>query len=74
MGSREQELKNVSPERHTAWLAGQLDEMETQILLTVGKLTDEISATRKILTMLLVAVIVGMITVPISLIWAAAIK
>lgn len=73
-GGREHELGNVAPERHTAWLAGQMDELETRFEATVGKLTEEISATRKVLTMLLVAIIVGMITVPISLIWAAAIK
>lgn len=73
-GGREHELNNVSPDRHTAWLAGQMDELETRFEAMVGKLTAEIGATRKVLTMLLVAIIVGMITVPISLIWAAAIK
>lgn len=77
--ARAEEVKAVQTEHQTKWLAGQLDELEVQILDRISQLTgevaafrQEISGLRRVLIGLLVAVVCSIIVIPVSLLWSAA--
>lgn len=71
--SRADEVADVHPERQAAWLAGQLDELEAGLVTQLTSLTGELAAVRKLLTGILVSICVGLVSIPVGIIWTAAI-
>lgn len=72
--ARADEVKAMRTEAVNEWLAGQLDELESKFLERIKKLTDELTATRRVLTGILVAIVTAAVTIPLGLVWAAAIR
>ncbi len=68
------EVTDVQTEHQARWLAGQVDQLEMEILKRLDSLTTELAATRRVLTGVLVSVLVAALTIPIGMIAAAAVK
>lgn len=71
--SRAEEIAAVSEALRDHWLAGQLDELEKNVLERLVDLAREMSGLRKVLIALLCAVVTATIVIPVSIIWGAAI-
>ena len=71
--ARIHEVNDLQPERQTIWLAAQIDELEASFIGRMDKLTLELAATRKILTGILISLLVGLIAIPIGVIWEHAV-
>lgn len=71
---RVHEVTDVQTEHQARWLAGQVDQLEMEILKRLDLLTTELAATRRVLTGVLLSVLVAALTIPIGLVWASAIK
>lgn len=69
---RVHEVTDVQTEHQARWLAGQVDQLELEILKRLDSLTTELAATRRVLTSLLISVLVASVTIPIAMIYAAA--
>ena len=83
--ARIHEVIDVSPEHQPRWLAGQIDEverknkeahqaLESRFSEEMNRFTAELGATRRVLTGILIALLTASLTIPIGLIWAAAVK
>ena len=82
--ARIHEIGDASPESQPKWLAGQIDEverknreahkeLETRFSDEMSRFTHELNSTRKVLTGILIALLTASLTIPIGLIWAAAV-
>jgi len=71
--ARADEVADVHQDRQAVWLAGQLDEMEAGLVTQLTSLTGELAAVRKLLTGILVSICVGLVSIPVGIIWTAAI-
>lgn len=72
--SRSREIRDVAPDRQAEWLAGQLDEIEArldklQVQMSDGfaRIDEQMAASRRVLTGILVAIIVALVALPVGL-------
>lgn len=72
MMTRMSEIQQVAEPERFAWLAGQMDELHTDLSTQLAALTVEVGTLRRVWTGVLVAVLVGLVAIPVSIIWAAA--
>ncbi len=72
MMSRMSEIQQVAEPERFAWLAGQMDELHNDLSSKLEALTVEVGTLRRVWTGVLVAVLVGLVAIPVSIIWAAA--
>lgn len=70
--SRMSEIQQVAEPERFAWLAGQMDELHADLSTQLTALTMEVGTLRRVWTGVLVAILVGLVTIPVSIIWAAA--
>lgn len=70
--SRMSEIQQVAEPERFAWLAGQMDELHADLSTQLAALTMEVGTLRRVWTGVLVAILVGLVTIPVSIIWAAA--
>lgn len=66
--SRATEIVDINPDRRVVWLAGEVDELESEFTKGINKLIASQESGRRLLTGVLVAIIAALIVFPTTVI------
>lgn len=72
--SRMSEIQQVAESERFVWLAGQMDELHVDLTSRLDVLQAEVGSLRRVWSGVLVAILVGLVAIPVSIIWAAALS
>lgn len=72
--TRMQEIQQVAETERFVWLAGQMDELHSDVTSRLDVLQMEVGTLRRVWSGVLIAILVGLVAIPVSIIWAAALS
>lgn len=71
--ARVEEIRQVAEADRLPWLAGQLDEIHVELTDRMDTLSDQINDMKRLLLGGLIGILTAAITIPIAILWGAAI-
>lgn len=69
--SRVEEIRQVAEPERFVWIAGQLDEIHSELSGAITEMRGELGDIKGRLTGVLIAIVTAAVTIPLSIIWAA---